>query len=304
VLIEVVHTTRLDYSAEVVEAVVDTRLGPLSDDDQRVQRFDLQVRPAGSTRRYRDGFGNAGHLVTLVKPHAYLEITSTTEVETLLADPFQPPAYCPPLAEALSPADLAAALAPTSLIPLVDELAEMAAPFRPAGPDGAFEAVQGLTRLVYEGFAYRQYVTTVASTVLDVLRGRQGVCQDLAHLLIGLCRSLGMPARYVSGYVVPGGQVQASSSGSGRQYQSQRQTRADGRAAPRRGAGASHAWAEVHTPSHGWRGFDPTNNLVANDSYVKVAIGRDYRDVAPTRGTYRGVAVEQLSVSVATRRLA
>ncbi|MBV9358671.1 MAG: transglutaminase family protein, partial [Chloroflexi bacterium] len=90
-LVQVTHTTSLDYTAPVSEAVMEVRLGPLSDDMQRVRRFDLLVRPKASARRYQDGFGNATHLITVLKPHDVLELIATTEVETLLADPFQPP---------------------------------------------------------------------------------------------------------------------------------------------------------------------------------------------------------------------
>jgi transglutaminase-like putative cysteine protease len=138
--------------------------------------------------------------------------------------------------------------------------------------------------------SYRQEVTTVETRVEDVLRVRAGVCQDFAHLLIASARCLGLPARYASGYIVQRLQTQSQSG------QSQSQN-----IGPSRGAGASHAWAEVFTPTHGWRGFDPTNNLVANAHYVKVATGRDYHDVAPTRGTYRGQAEEHLTVAVSTR---
>jgi len=102
------------------------------------------------------------------------------------------------------------------------------------------------------------------------------VCQDFAHLLLGLCRSIQIPARYVSGYIV------ADTNG------------------PRRGIRASHAWVEAFTPTHGWRGFDPTNDLVASSYHVKLAIGRDYSDIPPHRGTFRGPAQEQLSVEVST----
>jgi transglutaminase-like putative cysteine protease len=131
---------------------------------------------------------------------------------------------------------------------------------------------------------YRQHVTDVTTSIEQVVAGRQGVCQDFAQLLIGMCRAIDIPARYASGYIV------ARSMGPDDH-------------APSRGDGASHAWAEVFTPTHGWRGFDPTNNLVANEHYVKVAIGRDYHDVPPTRGTYHGVAADQLSVAVSTRVL-
>jgi transglutaminase-like putative cysteine protease len=157
------------------------------------------------------------------------------------------------------------------------QLADIAAPFQ---TDDGFEAAAQLMNYVNQNFEYRQNVTDVSTTVLEVLAHRGGVCQDLAHVLIGLCRALDLPARYVSGYTV-----------------------SDGGRGPRRGGGASHAWAEVYTDGYGWRGFDPTNNLLANDRYVKLATGRDYSDVAPTRGTYRGSADERLTVSVVTRVL-
>ena len=136
--------------------------------------------------------------------------------------------------------------------------------------------------LVHERFEYVPEVTGVGTTVPEVLAHGTGVCQDFAHVLIALCRAAGIPARYVSGYTV-------------------RDTASD---APTRGAGASHAWVEAFTPTHGWRGFDPTNDLVASEHHVKMAVGRDYRDVPPTQGTYRGLAEETLGIEVVTRILA
>jgi transglutaminase-like putative cysteine protease len=158
-------------------------------------------------------------------------------------------------------------------------MAFLAARFKPAAPDETFAAVQEMMQLVYREFEYASQVTTVATTVAEALALRRGVCQDFTHVLIGLCRSISIPARYVSGYIV------ANSTGD-------RATR---------GAEASHAWVEAFTPTHGWRGFDPTNNVVASEHHIKMAIGRDYDDVAPTRGTYRGPAAEHLNVSVQTR---
>jgi len=136
--------------------------------------------------------------------------------------------------------------------------------------------VQRLMHLVNGRLEYVPGVTTVETTVVDVLGEPRGVCQDFAHLLIGLCRSVAIPARYVSGYIV------ADAGG------------------PRRGTGASHAWVEAFTPTHGWRGFDPTNDLVASAYHVKLAIGRDYSDIPPHRGSFRGPAQEVLSVAVST----
>ena len=252
--VEVTHTTRLDYSADVLEAVMDVRLGPLSDADQRADGFELRVQPHAAVRRYTDGFGNPAHLVSVSRPHRFVELVARTEVETFLDDPFRLPAQRP---APLDPRTATDSLQPSELVPLDSDIAALAEPFRLPDPARAFEVAQALTGRVYGLLSYRQEVTTVATRVDEVLRGRAGVCQDFAHLLIALARCLGLPARYVSGYIVQRSQSQTQAG------QSQTQT-----LGPSRGAGASHAWAEVFTPSHGWRGFDPTNNLVANAYYV------------------------------------
>ena len=281
------HLTRLEYSAEVTEGVMDVRLGPLSDEHQRWLRFDLRAAPNAAVHRYTDGFLNAAHLVSLRRPHRYVEVVSRGEVETLLEDPFALPSAPP---APLSPAERAETLLPSPLVAPDPRLQELAAPFRPASPERTFEAVQRLMDLVNREFAYEQQVTQVSSTVGEVIDDRRGVCQDFAHVLIGLCRAIDVPARYVSGYIVSAEQQQAQRLGDMQQSQSQ--------SAGYRGSGASHAWAEAFTPTHGWRGFDPTNNLVASTHHVKMAIGRDYRDVSPTRGAYRGNADEHLTVVV------
>lgn len=296
--VAITHTTRLDYTADVVEAVMEARLGPLSDEHQRVERFQLRLDPPGPVRRYVDGGGNVTHLLSNARPHRYLEVTARSEVRTYLADPFQPPPGPP---DPLGPLERGDFLEPSPLVPRFSLVDAMAAPFRPAEPTDAFEAVARVTEMIYRDFTYRQQVTDVGTTVEEVLRGRQGVCQDFTHLLIGLCRAIGIPARYVSGYIVLRDRSQRQDGGSSEQSQRRSSRRAE--RAPSRGAGASHAWVEAFTPTHGWRGFDPTNNLLANEHYVKVAVGRDYRDVPPTRGTFRGAAEEQLSVVVATQVL-
>ena len=305
--VAITHTTRLAYSAHVVEGVMDVRLGPRSDAHQRWQEYDLRATPNAAIRRYYDGFGNTAHLVTIARPHEAVELVSRGVVETVLDDPFRLPLSEPP---PLGPSELADYLTPSEIVPTDAALEAMAAPYRPANANETLEAVQALMGLVYREFQYEQHVTTVATTVPEVLRGRTGVCQDFAHVLIGLCRAIRLPARYVSGYIVPR-QVAPSMQQTqtlGTMTQSQMlQAPMGGRVptdqgggvpGPSRGAGASHAWVEVYTPTHGWRGFDPTNNLLASTHHVKMGIGRDYNDVPPTRGTFRGMADEKLSVEV------
>jgi transglutaminase-like putative cysteine protease len=274
--IAIEHRTQLDYTADVVESVMDARLGPRTDEHQRWITFDLRVEPAASVRRYNDGFGNAAHLITIDRPHRAIDVIMRGEIETTLADPFQPPRTRP---TALAPADSADYLGPSPLVPRVDALGPIAEPYRDEPP---FEAVQKLMHLVHERFEYRPDVTNAETSVGEVLTHSSGVCQDFAHVLIGLCRAIGVPARYVSGYILAGADP----------------------GAPKRGAAASHAWVEAFAPTHGWRGFDPTNDLMASEHHVKMAVGRDYHDVPPTRGTFRGIADETLAVTVTTRPVA
>ena len=292
--VEVIHTTMLTYDADVVEGVMDARLGPFSDGDQRWEHYDLRVSPSAAVRRYRDGFNNWAHLITLARPHRTVELVSGGRVSTLLADPFRLPEHAP---EPLGPSELADYLTPSALVPASPALAALAERQRPARPEDAFDAVRALMAFIHDGFAYEKDVTGVSTTVDEVLQDRRGVCQDFAHVLLGLCRAVAIPARYVSGYIVASQQSQSQTLGTMTQSQGFN-------TGPSRGAGASHAWVEAFIPTHGWRGFDPTNNLLASEQHVKMAIGRDYADVPPTRGTFRGVAEEHLTVEVDARAVA
>lgn len=277
--VDVTHVTRLEYDADVYESVMDVRLGPRTDSEQRWERFDLRAQPAAAIRRYTDGFGNIAHLLSVAKPHRELVVTSHGEVETLLADPFAPPRGRP---APLTPGERSDYLDPSPLIPADPGFAKVAEAHAVMARSDAFGAAQRLMEWVNKEFTYLPDVTDVCTTAATLLETRTGVCQDLAHVLIGSCRAAGIPARYVSGYIVSGG----------------------GGAAPGRGGGASHAWVECWSETHGWRGLDPTNALLASEHHVKMAIGRDYRDVSPTRGTFRGLARETLSVKVTARPVA
>jgi transglutaminase-like putative cysteine protease len=272
----VIHVTQLSYSEPVTEEVMECRLGPLSDEAQRWERFDLRMKPNGRIHSYVDAFGNPGYLLTLATPHEQIEIITESQVSTLLVDPFALPPV-PPLP--LAPLERHDYLQFSALVSREPELVEMAEPYRELADSDAFAAAQALSELVHRELAYTPDVTTTTTTVADVLDSRAGVCQDFAHVLIGLCRVVGLPARYVSGYVRTSDENQE------------------------RAAAASHAWAEIYTPTHGWRGFDPANNLLASEAHIKMAIGRDYGDIPPTRGTFRGVASSTISVKVSVRSL-
>ncbi len=142
--------------------------------------------------------------------------------------------------------------------------------------DEPSERLDALNHYIHEELEYRPQSTRVDSTLEEVLVGKRGVCQDFAHLMIGVCREMGIPARYVSGYIFTN------------------------RSPGVRGQDASHAWCECYLPEVGWRGYDPTNDLLVDERYVRVAVGRSYQDVPPTKGLYRGSAAEEMTVSVHT----
>ncbi|HET7770174.1 MAG TPA: transglutaminase family protein [Chloroflexota bacterium] len=280
--VQVTHKTRLDYDGEVTEGVMDVRLGPRSDAHQRWERHELRVTPSGSIRHYQDGFGNAASLITVPRIHTFVEVVSEGIVETLLDNPFTPPSGRP---RPLTMGEQFDFVRPSRYVAIGEEVQALAEPHRRSSQAEALEAVSALNALIYEGFTYEKDVTAIGTTVTEVLECKRGVCQDFAHVLLALCRSLEIPARYVSGYLVMDSAAPAS----------------EGQ--PSRGAGASHAWVEAWTPTHGWRGFDPTNNVLASENHVKMAIGRDYADVPPSRGVYRGSAPETLTVEVTTKIL-
>ena len=136
-----------------------------------------------------------------------------------------------------------------------------------------FVAVQQLNKYVYENFSYIKGITSIETTLDEVWKLKAGVCQDFAHMLLVILRLLNVPARYVSGYICPKGQEL-------------------------RGEGATHAWVEAYIPFHGWLGFDPTNNCIANDRHVRLAVGRNFSDCTPVKGTYKGSSEHKLEVAV------
>jgi transglutaminase-like putative cysteine protease len=265
---EIEHTTRFLYSGPITETMMELRLMPLDGRGQRLLDFGLQINPRVKVATYRDGYGNLVHYFNLLRAHHKLRVTSRSLVEMdgqaglagddqLVADflRFREPVTDEPGVRALAarhaPADLASGL-------------------------DVERALDSLTVAISRDFTYDPAVTNVYTGVGDVLELKAGVCQDFAHLFIAGARAMGVPARYVSGYIhVPGvGGVME---------------------------GASHAWAEAWVPGTGWVGFDATHPVRAGENHVRVAVGRDYRDAAPTRGVYVGMATGTMIVNVRTR---
>src|SRR6266852_2030097 len=267
--LEIVHETRYRYVSPIAETVMEVRLQPMEGNGQRCLKFDLDVSSGIQPRAYRDGYGNNVHYFNLVRPHTRLNVISTSVVETGL----EPDADS---GEELVQ-DFLRYRSPVKDVPGVRELASRHPITDPASEPDVERALDELTLTINREFAYDRAVTNVYSAVDDVLALRAGVCQDFAHLFIAVARAMGVPARYVSGYIHD----------------------------PReRGVmGASHAWGEAWVPARGWVGYDATHPVRITEHHVRVAVGRDYSDAAPTRGVFVGSAAGTMNVKVRTRQL-
>ncbi len=264
------HRTAYRYAETVRDSFNEARLRPPDTAQQRLEFFDLTIIPCARMNRYADFYGNWVDHFDVAEPHTALELETRAVVTT-----FAPQT---PALEA-RPATLAAAREAGRFDPCFDftqasrfidtgpETARLAAEAT-AGETDAWQAALALMRFVHQYMAYEPQTTHVHTHAREALAERRGVCQDFAHVLISLCRSLALPARYVSGYLA-----------------SQR-------------ASATHAWTEVFLPSAGWTGLDPTHHRLPDEHYVKIAIGRDYNDVPPLRGTYRGTQQRTMEVTV------
>ena len=278
--LNIVHRTRYRYSSPVAENFNEMRLQPVSDDGQECHHFELRTEPAAALRRYHDFHLNLVDHFFLADPHDSLVIEARSSVTTL-RDPRRLDGVAFPkarLGECLRLERCYDFLQRSEYVSLEVEVWRMAQDIR-ANHDDAWDLARAIMAQVYRDFAYDTAATTVHSRLSEVLTLRRGVCQDFAHVMIGICRSAGLPARYVSGYlyVKPGEAL--------------------------RGQLASHAWVEVFLPGHGWLGLDPTNNRPVDAHHVKIAVGRDYADAAPIRGNFKGRAAQEMTVELQIERV-
>ena len=263
------HVTRFSYDAPINEAYSEIRLKPAHRDGQRCSSFALTTEPRGvSIAEYRDRFGNAVHHFDVLESHEALGGTARSEVWT--PDQFVDDEAAPSL---LDRWDL---LRPSRYVPLGGAIADLAADVQAAdSPLGTAHAVMAAVR---QRMTYETGSTHVRTVADEALAAGHGVCQDFAHVMIGVCRLHEIPSRYVSGYLF------------------------DPRAAGN-GNSASHAWVDVWDPERGWVSLDPTHDREQTGRYVRVGVGRDYADVPPTRGVFKGKAREKLEVAVHIREL-
>ena len=273
------HTSRYAYAETVSLSMHQVRLTPRAGTTQAVRDTRLVIDPpaSGSVTR-EDYFGNVTTTFTIQDAHRHLRVTAESLVS--VSAPAHAGLDSPPLAEALArlrgrgAGGAAAAVeyqVESPLAPRGSLYARYAAPA--LDPDRPLlEGVDALMRTIHREFTYDPVATTVSTPVADVLEGRHGVCQDFAHLMIACLRSHGVPARYVSGYLVPRPGVV--------------------------GAQASHAWVSVYCPDVGWVDFDPTNNVRPAGGHITLGWGRDFEDVSPLKGVTVGGGSHSVAVEV------
>jgi transglutaminase-like putative cysteine protease len=268
--LEVQHTTHFTYPEPVHDSFNETRLQPISNHQQERVSFSLEVTPGVRPGEYRDFYQNVVHYFEVTPPHSELKVTARSRVRTGGIGTGQKTSVgSEPLHDYLQA---------SPFVSLPVEIFREAVDHQGIGPTDEERAVS-LMEHVNGSFVYEPNVTQVHTHVEEVFRLRRGVCQDFAHAMISLCRLVKIPARYVSGYVYCGDRGEM------------------------RGAEASHAWVEVHVGEAGWVGLDPTNRCRVGEMHIKVAHGRDYRDVPPLSGNYHGDVQGALAVTVAVRKI-
>jgi transglutaminase-like putative cysteine protease len=273
------HLTKFLYSNPVSESMMETRMHPRSDQNQRCLTFHLSVSPRCRVFSYRDHLANQVHHFDIPGQHGQLVIVAESLVEVQPA-PQIPTSLAPDawdeLDSMVEQGDYWEMLLPSEFAtstPALDALAEELDMRR---RDDPLMVLHQLNEQIYNHFEYVPKSTKVDSPIDLALLTHAGVCQDFAHIMITLVRTkLRIPCRYVSGYLFHGHKDHDRSVNS-----------------------ATHAWVEVLMPQLGWVGFDPTNWLIAGDRHIRTAIGRDYADVPPTHGIFRGRANSDLTVAV------
>jgi transglutaminase-like putative cysteine protease len=267
---EIIHRTQFAYAAPVKDSFNEVRLQPFSDEWQTVDDFRLKILPAARLRHHHDFYSNVVHHFEIPEPHTALQIESHLRV-TIKPRPELAATATPwPLArigEAAREPRVFEFLQESRFVELSPEAWRLALDAT-VGITDAWQAALAIMAFVNGQLKYESFSTGVHTHMRDVLRDKRGVCQDFAHVMIGLCRSIKIPALYVSGYLAT------------------------------EAASATHAWMEVLIPGIGWRALDPTHNCQPNETYVKIAVGRDYGDVPPVAGNYKGTTERQMQVQV------
>lgn len=267
---DIIHRTEYHYASPVRGSINELHLQPVSNAEQSLESFELKVSPETRVRQYHDFYSNDVHHFEIADPHDRLVIESRSLVTThepLTLPPESRPASRRLLKDVMKMGRCYDFIQPSRYVDTDPQTWRLALD-AVHNEDDVWQCSQQLMAFVHQHLTYKSNSTSVHTHMREVLTERQGVCQDFAHVLLGLCRTLQIPALYVSGYLAT------------------------------ETASATHAWVEVFVPGHHWQPLDPTHNRQADETYVKIAVGRDYADVPPVRGTYKGTIDRKLTVDV------
>jgi transglutaminase-like putative cysteine protease len=280
--LQIRHETRYAYDAPVTRSVHRLHLRPFDDWKQTVLSYQLTVEPGVQVIEYEDVFGNWTTRFEITEPYTELRISSETLVEVLDVDPFAfaklpirpvsfPLVWMPWERTMLAPYLTPVELPDTQL----QELTDYAMEFVDRNNRDLMETLFAINLEFLREYKYVPGCTDLGTTPFEVYQNGTGVCQDFTNLFITLARLLGIPARYVCGYLYTGNN-----------------------GASRASSDASHAWVQLYIPNIGWKGFDPTNGILPQTDHVRVAYGRHYRDATPTAGTIYSQAKESMMIDV------
>lgn len=269
------HVTKYTYPEPVRDSANQVMLYPLKDLYQALQSQRITITGEPVVEVYKDYYGN--EVGSFMKSAAHMELRIDSTISVITSSRPLPVDEVPTDQQWNNLQEI------KFMVPYIDFLKQESFQALPELKEVAeagfyktvsvFTAVQQLNAYVYQNFQYIKGITSVSTTLDEIWQLKAGVCQDFAHILLSMLRLLCIPARYVSGYVCPHDHTL-------------------------RGEGATHAWVEAYIPFYGWLGLDPTNNCVVNDLHVRLAVGRNFTDVSPVRGTYKGTAKQTLEVGV------
>jgi transglutaminase-like putative cysteine protease len=271
---DITHRTHYQYPSPVFGSVNELHLEPISNEAQTLEFFELRTSPEARVGNYHDFYSNRVHHFEIADPHNELTIESHSIVTTrglqglALSDR---PASRSQLKDVVKVGRCYDFIQTSRFVDTAPETWRLALDAI-RDEDDVWQCALRLMEFVHQHLTYQSQSTSVHTHMREVLAARQGVCQDYAHVLLGLCRSLQIPALYVSGYLAT--EI----------------------------ASATHAWVEVFVPGHRWQSLDPTHNCQPGETYVKLATGRDYADVPPVRGTYKGTVDHKLTVDVKVQK--
>jgi transglutaminase-like putative cysteine protease len=272
------YVTGFRYSSAISQSVMELRMQPITEGTQHCLTFSVLTYPRARVQEYKDYLGNIVHHFDIPAQHAHLTIVADALVHKT-APPELPQRLgmeaWDELDKLVKGGDYWDMLVPSTFARPSELLRGLAGELGANREQDPLTVLRGITEGIHRILTYSQQTTTVDSPIDESLRNRRGVCQDFAHIMIALARELGIPCRYVSGYLF-------------HRVEDHDRSAAD----------ATHAWVEALLPVLGWVGFDPTNDLIAAERHIRAAVGRDYDDVPPTRGVFQGDAETELSVAV------